>query len=325
MTPQITEARIVVPDDAPRTVWMLERGEGVTASRAWAIARATLKARRRILEELMNGSTFKGNKATNAGHAREAALLDEAAERLASLIPNAALWAAVDNDLHRATPDAIGIDPDGRLVVIEVKSHECGWEHDGIPIEHYAQMQWQMRVLGADYALYGFEVRDEDDMPPIDGATWLPVQRDEEMIEWLISRADDFLAWRDAGCPEVDLLPDVVGDALAEWAPLKIALDAAAEAEKAAKAKLAKAIADTIPHAARFGAVGMGELGGFQAVVSETVTIDEAEWKADAPEVHARVQQLRVDLAVLEAAAKKTYPKIRRSSSLRFQEVEHVD
>lgn len=325
MTPQITEARVVVPDDAPRTVWMLERGEGVTASRVWAIARATLKARRRILEDLMNGSTFKGNKATDAGHAREVALLDEAAEHLASLAPNAALWAAVDNDLHRATPDAIGIDAEGRLVVVEVKSHEHGWEHDGVPIEHYAQMQWQMRVIGADYALYGFEVRDEDDMPPLDGATWIPVQRDPEMIEWLIGRADDFLAWRDAGCPEVDLLPDEVGDALAEWAPLKTALDAAAAAEKPAKDRLAKVIAKHYPHAGRFGAVGMGERGGFQTVVSSTPLIDEDEWKADAPDVHARVQQMRADLALLEAAAKKTYPKTRRSSSLRFQEVEHVD
>lgn len=325
MTPQITEARVVVPDDAPRTVWMLERGEGVTASRVWAIARATLKARRRILEELMNGSTFKGNRATDAGHAREAALLDEAAEHLASITPNAALWAAVDNDLHRATPDAIGIDAEGRLVVVEVKSHEHGWEHDGVPIEHYAQMQWQMRVIGADYALYGFEVRDGDDMPPLNGATFIPVQRDAEMIEWLIARADDFLAWRDAGCPDVDLLPEEVGDALAEWAPLKTALDVAAAAEKPAKDRLSKAIAKHYPHAARFGAVGMGEQGGFQTVVSSTPLIDEDEWKADAPDVHARVQQMRADLALLEAAAKKTYPKTRRSSSLRFQEVEHVD
>lgn len=324
MTPQITAARVVVTEDAPRTVWMMERGEGVTASEAWAVARATIKARRRILELKMNGSTFKGNKATNAGHAREVALLDEAAERMATLTPNAALWGAVENDLHRATPDAIAVDPDGALVVVEVKSHEFGWKHDDIPIEHLAQMQWQIHVLGADYALYGFEIRDEDDMPPVDGATWIPVARDEDMIDYLVTRADDFIAWRDAGCPDVDDLPDEVGEALAEWAPLKRALDAATEAEKPAKAKLAKAIA-AIPHATRFGAVGMGEHGGFQAVVSETVSIDENEWADDAPEVHARVQQLRADLAVLEAAAKKVYPlTLRKAPSLRFQEVENV-
>lgn len=323
MTSQITAARIVVPDDAPRTVWMLERGEGVTASDAWKIARAGIKARRTIVEQKMNGSTFRGNKATNAGHAREAALLDEAAERLASLTPNGALWAAADNDLHRATPDAIGIDQDGALVVVEVKSHEFGWKSDAIPVEHMAQMQWQIRVLGADYALYGFEVRDEDDMPPIEGATWIQVPRDEEMIAYLVERADDFIAWRDAGCPDVDALPVEVNAALSKWAPLKRSLDIAAAAEKKAADEMKKAIAK-LPHAARFGAVGMGA-GGFQSSVTESVSIDEAAWKAASPEVHAHAESLRVELALIEASALKHYPKTVRRTSLRFQEVENVD
>ncbi|MFD6699722.1 MULTISPECIES: hypothetical protein [unclassified Microbacterium] len=324
MTPQITAARIVVPEDAPRTVWMLERGEGVTASEVWKVAVATLKARRRIVEAKMNGSTFRGNKATDAGHAREAALLDEAAERLAHLTPNEALWAAAGNDLHRATPDAIAIDADGRLVVVEVKSHEYGYKGAGIPIDHLAQVLWQMYVLGAAYGLYGTETRDEDDQPPLEGATWYVVERDEEFIAWLIERADDFIAWRDAGCPDVDLLPEKVAAALAKWAPLKVALDQAVRDEKPAKAELEQAIAETYPRAARFGAVGMGEAGGYQQIITTTVSIDEAAWKADAPDVHARVQQLRTDLAVLEAAAKATYPHTKRTASLRFQEVTSV-
>src|SRR5690606_23103101 len=78
VTPQITAARIVVPEDAPRTVWMLERGEGVTASRVWSIAKGGIRTWRRELEQMMNGSTFRGTAATRAGSAREAALLDEA-------------------------------------------------------------------------------------------------------------------------------------------------------------------------------------------------------------------------------------------------------
>ncbi|UPL13046.1 PDDEXK family nuclease [Microbacterium galbinum] len=324
MTPQITEARIVVADDAPRTVWMLERGEGVTASDAWRIARAGIKARRTIVEQKMNGSTFRGNKATKAGQAREAALLDEAAERLASLTPNGALWASVENDLHRATPDAIGIDTDGALVVVEVKSHENGWKSDEIPVEHLAQMQWQIHVLGAEYALYGFEVRDEDDMPPIDGATWITVPRDDEMIAWLIDRADNFIAWRDAGCPDFDELPEAVNDAVAGWAPLKRALDKAAAAEKVANAKV-KAATAKLPGADRFGSVGMTEHGGFQVSVSESIAIDEAAWRAAAPEVHAHVEALRVELATLEASALKYFRRVtRKSPTLRFQEVESV-
>lgn len=320
----VTTARVVVPEDAPRTVWMMERGEGVTASEVWAVARAGIKARRRIVESKMNGSTFRGNKATNAGHAREAALLDEAAERMASLTPNGALWAAIENDLHRATPDAIAIDQDGALVAVEVKSHEYGWKLDTIPIEHLAQMQWQIHVLGADYALYGFEVRDEDDMPPADGATWIPVPRDDEMIAYLVARADAFIAWRDAGCPNVDDLPEEVTAAIADWAPLKRALDAAVKAEKIANAAVKAALAN-LPHAARFGAVGMTEAGGFQATVSETSVIDEAAWKTAAPEKHNRAEMLRVELALIEAAALKQYPRTtRKAPALSFLEVENV-
>lgn len=319
MTPQIA-ARIVVPEGAPRTVWMLERGEGVTASRVWAIARGGIKTWRRELEQMMNGSTFRGTKATKAGSAREAALLDEAADQLHTVAPNAALWASATNDLHRATPDGIGRNSDGTIVAVEVKSHEHGYEDKGIPADHLAQMQWQMHVLGAVSGLYGYEIRDEDDMPPAEGATWIDVPRDNEMIAYLIYRADQFLAWRDAGCPDVDELPEDVQAALDAWAPLKAKLDSVATDEKKAAAALKKAIRASIPHAERFGAVAMGEHGGYQLGVSENTGIDEAAWEADSPETLTVARDLRERAAAFEARAKLTYPKTTRRESLRFQE-----
>lgn len=319
MTPQIA-ARIVVPEGAPRTVWMLERGEGVTASRVWAIARGGIKTWRRELEQMMNGSTFRGTKATKAGSAREAALLDEAADQLHTVTPNGALWASATNDLHRATPDGIGRNSDGTIVAVEVKSHEHGYDDKGIPADHLAQMQWQMHVLGAVSGLYGYEIRDEDDMPPADGATWIDVPRDDEMIAYLIYRADQFLAWRDAGCPDVDELPEDVQAALDAWAPLKAKLDSVATDEKKAAAALKKAIRASIPHAERFGAVAMGEHGGYQLGVSETTGIDEAAWEADSPETLAVARDLRERAATFEARAKAAYPKTTRRESLRFQE-----
>ncbi|KDA05845.1 hypothetical protein DC31_13740 [Microbacterium sp. CH12i] len=321
MTATISAARIVVPEDAPREVWMLERGEGPTASVVWEIARGGIKTWRRILEQMMNGSTFRGNRATRAGHAREDALLDEAAEQLHSVAPNGALWAAASNDLHRATPDGIGRNTDGTIVAVEVKSHEFGWEKETIPLEHMAQMQWQIHVLGAISALYGFEVRDEDDMPPADGATWIDVPRDDDLIDFLVMRANAFIAWRDAGCPDVDDLTEEVRAANDEWAPLKRALDDAAAAEKKANAALKKAIAK-LPHAERFGAVGMGEHGGFQLTVSEKTEIDEAAWSDADPDVYAHVEHLREQLAAIEAVGKKNFPRIKRTPSMRFQDVE---
>lgn len=319
MTDQQTSTpRIIVPADAPRVQWMAERGEGVTASEVWEIARGGIKTWRRILEQKMNGSTFRGNRATNAGHAREAALLDEAADALDAVEPNSALWGAASNDLFRATPDGIGWE-DQRAVVIEVKSHEHGWEHDGIPMGHLAQMQWQMLVLDAVRGLYGFEVRDEDDQPPLDGATWIPVERDEEMIAWLADRANAFLAWRENGCPDVMTLPADVEAARAAWVPLKRAADAAAAAEKTANAELKKAI-EGQPYARRFGHVGIGEDGGYQLTVSETRSIDEAAFQAAHPEEWAELRDMRVELAIREAVLARNFPKITRRTALRYQE-----
>lgn len=311
--------RIVVEADAPREVWLAERGEGVTASEAWRIARGGLKARKTIVTEKMNGSTFRGNKFTRAGSEREAALLDEVTDRFDAFDANSALWAAGSNDLHRATPDGIGWE-DQQVVVVEVKSHAHGWESDTIPLEHRAQLQWQMHVMGAAYALYGFEVRDEDDQPPQDGATWIRVNRDEEFIEYLVYAADRFIAWREDGCPDVDDLPDEVTDALWEWAQSKLALDKIAAREKTANNALKKAVATHMPHAERFGATGSGDLGGFQQTVTEIVSIDETAWAAADPTEHARIEQLRVDLAFAEAAAKRAHPKITRRTALRYQE-----
>lgn len=317
-------ARLVVPEDAPRTVWMLERGEGVTASEVWAIATGGIKTWRRILEQKMNGSTFAGTKATRAGSAREAALVDEAWHETGDLdyvVANGGLWAAAENDRHRATPDGIGLLAGG-LAVVEVKSHEHGYKGDAFPKDHRAQLVWQRYVLGAEFGLYGAEVRDEDDMPPVGGAAWQFVDDpDDELLAFLIYRADQFLAWRDAGCPDVDDLPAEVAEAQKTWAPLKRALDAAVAAEKTANDAVKKAIA-TLPHAARFGAVGMTEDGGFQSIITESTSIDEARWKAAEPATHAHAEMLRVELAMIEAAAKRDYPKTTRRTSLRFQEVQ---
>lgn len=320
MTTSIEAPRIVVEANAPREVWLAERGEGVTASEAWRIARGGLKARKTIVTEKMNGSTFRGNKFTRAGSEREAALLDEVIDRFDAFDANSALWAAGSNDLHRATPDGIGWE-DQQVVVVEVKSHAHGWEADTIPVEHMAQLQWQMHVMDAAYALYGFEVRDEDDQPPQDGATWIPVERDEEFIEYLVYAADRFIAWREDGCPDVDDLPDEVDEAFGKWAGLKAALDKVAGPEKAANAALKKAVAAHYPHAERFGATGVSHLGdGFQQTVTEIVSIDETAWAAADPTEHARIEQLRVDLAFAEAAAKRAHPKITRRTALRYQE-----
>lgn len=324
MTPTTRpQPRLVVPEGAPVEVWLAGRAEGATASEAYEIARGSMKAWRRLAEAKMNGSKFRGTAATRAGHAREAALLAEAAEHLALAEPNGALWASVDNDRHRSTPDGRGIDCDGRRIVIEVKRHEHGYKGAAVPADHFGQMQWQIHVDGADAALYGSEIADEDGMPPVEGATWTVVERDQEYIDWLIYRVDMFLAWFDAGCPAVDDLTPAVAAALAAWAPVKTTLISVTAREKAANAAL-RAELDKLPHAQRFGAVGMGETGGYQLTVTENASTDEAAWHEADPDGYARVQALRVELAGLEAAARLAYPLYTRKSTMSFQGAENV-
>ena len=287
----------IVPEGASREVWMAERGEGCTASRAWTVARGGLSTWRREVELQMNGSTFRGNKFTSAGTSREAALLDEAAERDPSIRPNSALWGAVSNQLHRATPDGIGED-----VVVEVKSHAHGWDSTDIPLEHMGQLQWQIHVLGVSHGLYGYEVRDEDDQPPVEGATWVFVPRDQVMIDWLIGRADAYIAWREDGCPPVMPMSKEIAAANATWVPLRIAADAAVALEKEAAAALKKAV-ESDPHGKRFGAVGMDEAGGFQITVATKNTLDEKAWAKAAPLLYDEVVAARELLKEARAEA----------------------
>ena len=255
--------QIIVDADAPREEWITARSEGVTASEAHAIATGGRKAWAKILDDKLNGSTFRGNKHTRRGNEREAILIDFAATIDPSIQPNSALWADAHDTRFRATPDGIGDD-----VVAEVKSHAHGHDLGMIPPEHRSQMQWQMLVTGASRALYVREVMDKDGQGPLDDPDWQWVDRDEEHIAWLHDRALEFLAWWDADCPETDDLDAATESALARWIDAKRALDPIAKIEKTAKAELTKLLKARAY--SRYGVQVQGETGG--------ATLTAASW-----------------------------------------------
>ncbi|MDR2294719.1 MAG: hypothetical protein LBE05_05895 [Microbacterium sp.] len=312
----MTEPILIVPEDAPREVWHAERGVGFTASRAYAIARGGTSTWRRELETQMNGTGGRGTAAMQAGTHREAALLDLARGVDPTIRPNSALWAAGKNRLIRATPDGIGAD-----CVVEVKSHDHKWNQTSIPPEHLAQMLIQGYVMHKRYALYGFEVRDEDDQPPLDGPTWIRVDLTDHlsMLSWLLYRGKQYIAWREAGCPVVSDMRPELAEATAAWVAAKLAADAATAAEKKAAADLKRAAKDE-PFAAEFGAIAMGETGGFQLTVTHRTTLDLADWEANDPFGFDRRERLREMLAGLDADALTRYPKTTTTDTLRFQE-----
>lgn len=318
---ELREGRVVVPEGATEEAWLEGRSEGVTASEIHRVARGGPSVRREVLDGKLNGSRFRGNAHTRRGHLRESLLVEAAAAEVArlggTLAPNGALWAAADEPLFLATPDGVG-SLGGRIVGAEVKS--LTKRPDRIDPSHYSQVQWGLRVLGAERWLYAFEVVDEDGTS-LEDPTLRWIERDEEYIAHLEDGARRFIAWREAGAPDVDELDDDLAVALAAWVGAKRVADAASRLERVAKGKLEKLVAD-IPHAERFGAVRVGVNGGFQRVVSESTVLDEEAWREAAPAEHLQWVKLREGLAGLEAAAIAAHPKAKVARSTRLVERE---
>jgi len=236
---------VIVGEDATEEEWHDGRDEGVTASEIHAIAVGSRKAHRSILDGKLNGSAFKGNAQTQAGHDAEAGMI--AAVRglpgVVSAQESRSLFGNWDNPLHRATPDGFGMSAQlGQPFGIEAKWHAAGWagavwagdwDQSAIPAEHFDQMQWGMHVTGLEWWLYVVTVEG------IDGIRHVWVPRNDRRIAILVREADAFIAWRECGAPEVDDIPDDVDEALAEYARAL-----ADEADAAARKKLARITID---------------------------------------------------------------------------------
>lgn len=309
---------VIVPGDADRETWMRARGEGVTASKVYAVHNATVSARRKLLDEQLNGSTFKGNAHTRRGNAREEILLEEAIAFVeqggGQAVANSALWGAAGNSLHRATPDGRGILESGERFPIEVKS--LTKQPERIDPAHRAQVLWQIYVEGASRGLYVYEVVDEDGTT-LDEPEFVWIDRDDAYIAALIDAADRYLEWRAEGGPAVDTMSAELAEATEAWVKAKTAADAAAADVKTAAAALKK-LAKKEPHAA-FGVCRVGATGGFQISVAETrAGIDEAAFEAEDFEGWVSWKQANELFAELQGKAEQRYAMWKPRESLRY-------
>ena len=93
--------------------------------------------------------------------------------------PRSALFHAVVEKRHLATPDGIVVDADGRVTLCEIKTTNKSWR--SIPRTYLRQVWWQQHVLGAERTLVVWEEHDgfvpSDDEPR---CAW--VDRDEAEI-----------------------------------------------------------------------------------------------------------------------------------------------
>jgi len=297
---------VVVPDGATDEEWQEGREAGPSASRIYDIARGSRKRWRSILDEMLNGSTFAGNENTRRGHEAEAEMIVEilALEHVTEAHLSSALYANADELRHLATPDGFGDGSFGPFG-IELKWHDAKWiaNRDArIPADHLAQCDFGMHVTGLDLWLYAYTIEG------VSGIFHQWITRDQDRIDYLVRQADDFVAWRAAGAPEIDDLPDDVDEDLANYAEgLRL--------ESIGK-KLKEGARPGIEQWART-AVKPGEplrragsrAGVFFEPKPDTTELDEDAWAAAEPETHAEWVETVARAAKQRAAAAALYAK----------------
>ncbi|GAA1699443.1 hypothetical protein GCM10009808_16320 [Microbacterium sediminicola] len=185
MTPELA-ARIVA-DSSDRVAWMRARSRGITATDVAGLTSERSIAR--AADAKLMGSGFSGNAYTAHGRLRE----PEIARWVAAthgILPSSALFHAVVEKRHLATPDGVMVDAEGRVVLAEIKTTNKSWR--SIPRSYLRQVWWQQHVLGAERTLVAWEEH-EDFVPVGDEPRCQWVDRDEKEIGRLVQLATDLI------------------------------------------------------------------------------------------------------------------------------------
>jgi hypothetical protein len=302
-------AAVPVASQDDEEAWLDARAEGVTASE---VPRLSPAAYARMLDDKLNGSTFRGNAHTRRGHERESEILADLTWILtAPVVPNRHVWAAKANPRHLATPDAFAVLPGGVIRGVEVKSHEHGWTPPaaGIPADHFDQVQWGMHVTGLDSWIYAWEVMEADGSVPTADPDHMVIWRDQTRIAELVERADAFLTWVDDGAP-VEEISDELAAAKARLMDAKRAADEATAAEKAARAEFERLLRAEYPNAERTGWKHKGDDGTVTlARGARRTVLDEQAWADADPATYARYGDHVEAAEALAAGAREKYTK----------------
>ena len=188
MTPELAArspelAARIVADSRDRVAWVRARSRGITATDV-----ATLTSDRaiaRAADAKLMGSGFSGNAYTAHGRAREPEIAGWVAATH-GIQPSSALFHAVVEKRHLATPDGIAVDVAGRVVLAEIKTTNKAWR--SIPRTYLRQVWWQQHVLGAERTLVAWEQHDGF-VPVGDEPRCVWVDRDETEIAKLVRLA----------------------------------------------------------------------------------------------------------------------------------------
>jgi len=196
--------------DSDREAWLGERRRGVTATEIRDLYLGRLTVRDLVDRKL--GRTPEVGDLSRVpvigwGNDREPVIAAEVQRRYL-INPESRVFRASDDARKLASPDGVGVDYFGDLVVSEIKTagKDISPSTDAFRAKGYlAQMVWVMRVTGARRCLYAWEERLT--LPGMEGFApggqhfhW--IERDEALAGRLERIADDFLAALDAAAAE---------------------------------------------------------------------------------------------------------------------------
>ncbi|WP_203137549.1 YqaJ viral recombinase family protein [Microbacterium sp. JZ31] len=182
MTPEL-QTRILA-DSRDRVAWLRARARGITATDVAALT-ASERSITRAADQKLMGSRFSGNSYTDHGRRREPQIAAWVAATH-GIQPSSALFHAVVERRHLATPDGIGVDTHGRVSLAEIKTTNKSWR--SIPRNYLRQVWWQQHVLGAERTLFVWEEhRDFQPLHDEPKCTW--IERDDREIAQLVRLA----------------------------------------------------------------------------------------------------------------------------------------
>ena len=182
-----TLASRVVADSRDRVAWTRARSRGITATDVASLT--SLNAIAKAADAKLMGAGFSGNAYTAHGRVREPAIAGWVAATH-GILPSSALFHAVVEKRHLATPDGVVVDTDGRVTLCEIKTTNKSWR--SIPRTYLRQIWWQQHVLEAERTLVVWE--EHDGFVPVDDeprCAW--VERDDAEIGKLVALATSLI------------------------------------------------------------------------------------------------------------------------------------
>ncbi len=175
-------------DSHDRISWLRARSRGITATDVAGLSGAA-SIQRAADHKLGAGPRFGGNAYTDHGRQREPEIASWVAATH-GIQPSSALFRAEIEHRHLATPDGIGFDGSGRVMLAEIKTTNKQWRT--IPRNYLRQVWWQQHVLGAERTLFVWEEHD-DFVPLHDEPKCLWIDRDEREIAKLVGLATELI------------------------------------------------------------------------------------------------------------------------------------